>query len=332
MPVEMCSLTHTSFFRQRVWLEVAEFSLDRSSEGTMNPNTKISSTSASKGEVATSAPVTETTSLLSEKKKKILTPYDGDGGEAAMLSDDENIEEILAQQQNRWWKSSSLTILPLLVFFLFVIWWTNSVASSTSSSSSLILKLHDQKRVYFKTSSGNYLRIDPNGTATVTDSSFPWITGSTFRIELNPSSPSHCWRLRSRGTGFFVGLDQKSKEIIGNVKEKNALCFQASRIAPNSTSVNIKELTLNRWLSLVPSQNDRGPTLILVDSIPSSSSQHSDSHHRFEIEPIPLLQGVNLGGMGPPPPPPLLLPPSTMSLYSSHSSLPPQVGLFQRCG
>jgi hypothetical protein len=274
----------------------------------MNPlgSSKISSPSSLKGELSVQASATETTSLLHEKKKKTSSPFALDV--EALLSDEENIEEIKEKQRNRWWRSSTYSILTLLAFFLLIYWWTSSLSSSTSPSS-LILNLRDQERVYFKTYSGNYLRVDSNGTVSVTDSTFPWITGSTFRIEMKPSkSSSHlCWTLRSRGTGSFVGLDQNSQKIVGNVNERDALCFQASRISTNSTYVNLKAMTLNRWLSLTHLQKNRGPTLTLVDSIPSQLSFSShDTRHLFEIEPIPLLQGVNLGGTVCSP---LLLPP-----------------------
>jgi hypothetical protein len=233
-----------------------------------------------------SSDLNETTSLLPKKP-----PLNSSSSFSPDGEDEANTTAISNSSLLRSRYSRLLLLIPIACVFLVIAW---ALRSSFPSSQSDVIQLSDGGRVYLKTATGNYLRIEsPTGTAVATES-IPWITGSTFRVEAGKDG---CWLLRSRATGKLLNFDKASQAVEANGDDGSAavLCFVVSKASSSSSRVAFQSKKSKKWLSWVSSQGS--DTLRMVDLPSPSSSQ--DSNHLFEVKDIPLLQGVNLGGRNP---------------------------------
>jgi hypothetical protein len=233
------------------------------------------------------------------------------------------------------WKSPYLLLLliPVICVSLLLTLALRSFFSSTNSDLFPRLQLTTGSRVYIKTChspnslSRNYLRIESSSGAALATESIPWITGSTFRVEAGSrvhekdGETEGCWLFRSRATGKFLNFEKESESVgARGEQESDALCFVAVRPSLGSSEVALQDQGSNKWLSfLTDSAEEGGSTLSLIETLPSTSSR--DKSHLFELEDIPLLQGVNLGG-----------PPDYLNSLTLPLTPLEQAGSSQKCG
>lgn len=226
----------------------------------------------------------------------------------SLLSPKENSKNFLSFNLFQFFLSSQFSLFLLFLLFLFIFFsFTSFISLYSNLYSNLFINhsnFHSGTQIYLKSFNNLYLKILSNsGEISFNyDSIFPYLMGSTLLI-INDSNS--CIYLKSRATNNWLSNKINSNIIEANEPlQENALCFNIIN-SSNSSYYIFQVKNKKKWLALNFIDNNY---LTLIDSIPiqTSSTYFSKSssidenfhqyNHLFQLEIVPIIHGVNLGG------------------------------------